>query len=76
MRAQEMRALAEDARDPMVRAMMLQMAGDYECFAEIADDRAGGSIMFQLAEMPPERRPDAQEPDSLADHQEGIAQAG
>jgi hypothetical protein len=57
MRAEEMRALAEEARDPMVRAMMLGIAADYALFAEIADDgAAGGSIMFRRAEMPLERR--------------------
>jgi hypothetical protein len=77
MRAEEMRALAEEASDPMVRAMMLGLAADYDLFAEIADDRAGGgSIMFRLAEMPPERRPDAQAGDSLVDNQGALAQAG
>jgi hypothetical protein len=52
MRAEEMCALAEEASDPMVRAMMLGLAADYDLFAEIADDRAGGgSIVFRLAEM-------------------------
>jgi hypothetical protein len=77
MRAEEMRALAEEARDPMVRAMMLGLAADYDSCAEIADDRhGGGSIMFRPAEMPPERRPDAQAGDSLADNQGALAQAG
>jgi hypothetical protein len=60
MRAEEMRGLAEEARDPMVRVMILGIAADYECFAESADDRAGGgSIMFRTAEVRPESRPDA-----------------
>ena len=51
MRAEEMRGLAEEARDPMVRAMMLGIAADCDSFAESADDGAiGGSIMFRLAE--------------------------
>ena len=51
MRAEEMRTLAEEARDPMVRAMMLGIAADCDSFAESADDGAiGGSIMFRLAE--------------------------
>jgi hypothetical protein len=55
MRAEEMRALSEEARDPMVRLMMLGIAADYDSFAESADDGAiGGSIMFRLAEMPSE----------------------
>jgi len=55
MRAEEMRALAEEARDPMVRVMMLGIAADYDSFAESADAGAiGGSIMFRLAEMPSE----------------------
>jgi hypothetical protein len=77
MRAEEMRALAEEARDPMVRAMMLGLAADYDSCAEIADDRdGGGSIMFRLAEMPPERRPNAQAEDSRADNEGAFAQAG
>ena len=77
LRAEEMRALAEEARDPMVRLMMLGIAADYDSFAESADAGAiGGSIMFRLAEMPPERRPDAQAGDSLVDNQGGLAQAG
>ena len=76
MRAEEMRALAEEASDPMVRAMMLGIAADYDSYAEIADDRAGGgSIMFRLAEVPPERI-DAQARDSLADNLGPSAQAG
>jgi hypothetical protein len=56
--------------------MMLGLAADYDLFAEIADDRAGGgSIMFRLAEMPPERRPEAQAGDSLVDNQGALAQA-
>jgi hypothetical protein len=42
MRAEEMRALAEEARDPMVRLMMLAIAADYGSFAESADDGAIG----------------------------------
>jgi hypothetical protein len=77
MRAQEMRALAEEARDPMVRAMMLGIAADYDSRAEIADDRdGGGSIMFRLAEMPPERGLNAQAADSLPDNQGTLAKAG
>jgi hypothetical protein len=76
MRAEEMRALAEEAPDPMVRAMMLGIAADYDSCAEIADDRdGGGSIMFRLAEMPPERRSNAQAEDSLADNQRVLAKA-
>jgi hypothetical protein len=59
MRAEEMRALAGEACDPMVRAMMLGIAAGYDSCAEIADDRdGGGSIMFRTEEMPPERRPE------------------
>jgi hypothetical protein len=77
MRAEEMRVLAEEACDPMVRVMMLGIAADYDLFAKIADDGAGGgSIMFRPAEMPPERRPDAQAGDSLADNHGALAQAG
>jgi hypothetical protein len=74
MRAEEMRALAGEARDPMVRVMMLGLAAYYDSCAEIADDRdGGGSIMFRVAEMPPERRPNAQAGDSLADNQGAFA---
>jgi hypothetical protein len=49
MRAEEMRALAEDAQDSTVRAMMLRIAADYKRLAENADDRAGqDSIMFRV----------------------------
>jgi hypothetical protein len=55
IRAIAMRALAEEAGDPMVQLMMLGIAADYDSFAESADDGAsGGSIMFRLAEMPSE----------------------
>ena len=77
MRAEEMRALAEEACDPMVRAMMLGIAADYDSYAEIADDRdGGGSIMFRTEEMPPERRQDAQAGNSPADNQGAFAKAG
>jgi hypothetical protein len=38
MRGEEMRALAEDASDPTVRAMMLRMAADYERLAKWAEE--------------------------------------
>jgi hypothetical protein len=38
MRAEEMRALAEEASDPAVRAMMLRMAADYERLAKWAEE--------------------------------------
>jgi hypothetical protein len=58
MRAEEMRALAEEACDPMVRAMMLGLAAEYDSCAEIADDRGSGcSIMFRTEETPPGGRP-------------------
>ena len=77
MGAAEMRALAEEVCDPMVRAMMLGIAADYDLFAESAGDRAaGGSIMFRLAEVPSERRPDAKAGDSPAHNQGALAQTG
>jgi hypothetical protein len=61
MRAEEMRALAEEAGDPMVRAMMLGLAADYDSCAEIADDRDGrGSIMFRPGEVWPGSSSEAQ----------------
>ena len=60
MRAEKMRALAGEANDPTVRAMMLQIASDYDRVAESADDHAAhDSIMFRTTEVPPESRPDA-----------------
>jgi hypothetical protein len=54
MRAEKMRALAEEANDPTVRAMMLRIASDYDRLAESADDHAAhDSIMFRTAEVPP-----------------------
>ena len=38
MPGEEMRALAEDANDPTVRAMMLRMAADYERLAKWAEE--------------------------------------
>jgi hypothetical protein len=50
MRAEEMRTLAEEARDSTVRAMMLRLAADYDWRAENVDDRAAqDSIMFRVA---------------------------
>jgi hypothetical protein len=49
MRAEEMRTLAEEARDSRVRAMMLRLAVDYDWRAENAEDRAAqDSIMFRV----------------------------
>jgi hypothetical protein len=47
-RAEEMRALAEDAVDATVRSMMLRIAADYDRRALNANDPAAQhSIMFQ-----------------------------
>ena len=61
MRAEKMRTLAEEAIDPTVRALMLQIAADYDRLAESADDRAApASIMFRSAEeVWPESSPEA-----------------
>ena len=50
MRAEEMRALAEEAQDSTVRAMMLRIATNYDWRAESAADRAASknSIMFRV----------------------------
>jgi hypothetical protein len=60
MRAEKMRTLAEEAIDPTVRALMLQIAADYDRLAESADDRAAhDTIMFRTAEVQPESSPEA-----------------
>lgn len=48
MRAEKMRALAEEAQSSTVRAMMLRPGADYDRRAENADDRAARDpIMFR-----------------------------
>lgn len=50
MRAEEMRALAEEAQESTVRAMMLGIAANYDWRAESAADHAASknSIMFRV----------------------------
>jgi hypothetical protein len=50
MRAEEMRALAEEAQDSTVRAMMLRIAADYDWRAKSAVDHfvSKNSIMFRV----------------------------
>jgi hypothetical protein len=59
MRAEKMRALAEEANDSTVRAMMLRIASDYDRLAESADDHGThDSIMFRRADVKPESLPE------------------
>jgi hypothetical protein len=55
MRAEAMRALAEETPDPTVRAMMLRFAANYGRIAgQAANPAPQDSIMFRTAEVPPE----------------------
>ena len=50
MRAEEIRTIAEETRDPMARAMMLRIAADYDRLAKHADDRVAlDSMMYRTA---------------------------
>jgi hypothetical protein len=57
-RAEEMRALAEDAEDATVRSMMLRIAADYDRRALNANDPAAQhTIMFQRPNVKSESSP-------------------
>ena len=49
-RAEELRCLAEEARDPKCRAMRLRLAADYDRLAKYADENeAAEAIMTRIA---------------------------
>ena len=63
MRAEKMRALAEETHDPTVRAMMLRFAATYDRVAgQAADAAQQDSIMFRRADVKPESPPSGRPP--------------
>jgi hypothetical protein len=59
MRAEKMRALAEETHDPTVRAMMLRFAANYDRVAgQAADPAPQDSIMIRRADVKPESLPE------------------
>jgi hypothetical protein len=59
MRAEKMRALAEETHDPTVRAMMLRFATNYDRVAgQRADPAPQDSIMFRREDVKPESLPE------------------
>jgi hypothetical protein len=63
MRAEKMRALAEETHDPTVRAMMLRFAATYDRVAgQAADPAQQDSIMFRRVDAKPESLPSGRHP--------------
>jgi hypothetical protein len=59
LRAEAMRTLAEEANDPVVRAMMLRFAASYDRISgQVAEPAPQDSIMFRRTDVKPESLPE------------------